>query len=1432
MAVMNIWLEMARSQFQSGDLDAALGSIDRTLQVESTAEAWALKEQILTEKATRGERAIDKPMGVADGGNRVVEGAVDLNSDWEFEIEALLGDRDWWTFLGFSSEERLSKIERLRVLAQDAPAQDREADIWQQIGRLLHAEGNSQDSREFYCQALISYEKAIEVKPDYHFTWNGRGNVLSALNRKEEAIASYEKAIEIKPDKHEAWYSRGYALNNLGQYEEAITSLDKAIELNPDYHDAWHMRGIILCDHLGIYEEAIISFDQAVKIRCNDYMAWSNRAVALRKWGRNEEAIKSDDKAIEFKPDCPTAWSGRGLALYSLGRNEEAIDSYDKAIALKPDDPSDWSNRGLALYSLGRNGEAIDSCDKAIELNPDDPSAWSNRGLMLSTLGRNEEAIESYKKAIEFNPDDEAYCAHGLSLCALGRNEEAIESYEKAIEFKPKNHNAWYARGNSLYVLGQKEEAITSLGKAVEINPDYYEAWYGRGAMLCELGQYEEAIGSFDKVIEVKLDNHDAWYNRGVALNELGRYEEAIGSFNKVIEITPDKHDTWVIRGNSLSEVGRYEEAIASYKKAICINPDLIEIDPDLGTSLNHQAVRLNNLGEFSQALAITSSIMKINPNNFHGWYVNGFALDGLYFYEEAIASYEKSIAINPDQHHAWYGRGSSLSALNRNEEAIASYEKSIECNPDFHDAWYCHGSLLDILDRREEAIASYEKAIEIKPDLHAAWYVRGMSLDVLGRKEEAIGSYEKAIEIKPNYYDAWYSRGVSLHKLGEYEEATVSYEKAIEIKPDHYYAWWGRGSSLSALDRKEEAIACYEKSIEIKPDDHQGWDNRGIAVASSRSSSPYPLPIILKQRPANLHHKYPELNQRGYDGQVASLTVGLTYYCPAETHPLGCGFLQRCLGNTHSDRAQLQRFPRPYYFKALKAYDASLAVLTIADHPEERLQTLQRLVRVHFALNTSTETLTALIRQGAELRDRILTQVRSQPQRDRLHRTLPNFNEFTVDLYLRQGETIRAIETAEADKNGLMQWLLPSIESPTYPEMQDWIGDRTVIYWHFSANALTTFILNAESDRPIVLHHTNPETALKQRNELETWIENWNKNYNTHLETSKKETNKTEKTRSEWQNTIETELEKLAKLLDIPTLTTHLNPSKPLILIPHRDLHRLPLPSFFPDFLTTTIPSIQLGRNLRWPQTQTTHLLNIPAPSHQDTSPLPHSSLESTVLAQLFQTHTLPIHTIDRCTLPQLQTALPNHHTHLHFNGHAYYNDQNPKQSALALSGTDRLTVADLESIDLQHYHLITLASCETALTGNHTITAEYVGLVSAFLSHRIPHILSTLWSVQSNASALLILQFYRQLLKGNPPAQALRHSQRWLRTLTNRKLHRLYRTVLHHITSTNAPTSAESRIEAFLDQECSDLGTMEPNQKPYQDPYFWAAFILAGRH
>jgi tetratricopeptide (TPR) repeat protein len=63
------------------------------------------------------------------------------------------------------------------------------------------------------------------------------GYTLDELGRHNEAIASYDKAIEFKPDSNEAWNNRGNALFKLGRLEESTSSLDKAVEFKPDSLD-------------------------------------------------------------------------------------------------------------------------------------------------------------------------------------------------------------------------------------------------------------------------------------------------------------------------------------------------------------------------------------------------------------------------------------------------------------------------------------------------------------------------------------------------------------------------------------------------------------------------------------------------------------------------------------------------------------------------------------------------------------------------------------------------------------------------------------------------------------------------------------------------------------------------------------------------------------------------------------------------------------------------------------------------------------------------------------------------------------------------------------------------------------------------------------------------------------------------------------------
>jgi len=62
---------------------------------------------------------------------------------------------------------------------------------------------------------------------------------LRALNRHVEALVSYAKAVTLRPDYAKAHFNRGNALLDMRCFHAAIASFDKAIAAKPDDAEAY-----------------------------------------------------------------------------------------------------------------------------------------------------------------------------------------------------------------------------------------------------------------------------------------------------------------------------------------------------------------------------------------------------------------------------------------------------------------------------------------------------------------------------------------------------------------------------------------------------------------------------------------------------------------------------------------------------------------------------------------------------------------------------------------------------------------------------------------------------------------------------------------------------------------------------------------------------------------------------------------------------------------------------------------------------------------------------------------------------------------------------------------------------------------------------------------------------------------------------------------
>jgi tetratricopeptide (TPR) repeat protein/ribonuclease BN (tRNA processing enzyme) len=267
--------------------------------------------------------------------------------------------------------------------------------------RILEAEyiqGKIDLLNKKYEDAAKHFDEVTKLDFLHFKAWRYEGFALDELGRHEEAIICYDKALEIRPDDESSWYNKGNALEDLGRYEEAIICYDRALEIKPDHELAWNNKGAAL-RHLGRYEEAIICYDRALEIKPDYMSSWYNKGNALVYLGRYEESIICYDRALEIKPDDELTWNNKGTALAHLGRHEEALVCYDRALEIKPDDELTWNNKGTALGKLGKHEEALVCYDRALEIKPDDEIPRTNKNLTLLRLGRIKEA-ETERKIV------------------------------------------------------------------------------------------------------------------------------------------------------------------------------------------------------------------------------------------------------------------------------------------------------------------------------------------------------------------------------------------------------------------------------------------------------------------------------------------------------------------------------------------------------------------------------------------------------------------------------------------------------------------------------------------------------------------------------------------------------------------------------------------------------------------------------------------------------------------------------------------------------------------------------------------------------------------------------------------------------------------------------------------------------------------------
>ncbi len=153
------------------------------------------------------------------------------------------------------------------------------------LGRALAQDGRT-------AEAVVHYQRALEINPDYVETNFNFGLLLVQLARPDEAIPRLEQVLKIRPKDVEAHLNLGVALAQRGRNVEAIGHYQEALAADPICAAAHNNLGNVLL-RLGRVDQAVLHYRAAVDIDPADPEYRHNLGVGLRELGKSEESRSS-----------------------------------------------------------------------------------------------------------------------------------------------------------------------------------------------------------------------------------------------------------------------------------------------------------------------------------------------------------------------------------------------------------------------------------------------------------------------------------------------------------------------------------------------------------------------------------------------------------------------------------------------------------------------------------------------------------------------------------------------------------------------------------------------------------------------------------------------------------------------------------------------------------------------------------------------------------------------------------------------------------------------------------------------------------------------------------------------------------------------------------------------------------------------------------
>jgi CHAT domain-containing protein/Flp pilus assembly protein TadD len=985
--------------------------------------------------------------------------------------------------------------------------------------------------------------------------------------------------------------------------------------------------------------------------------------------------------------------------------------------------------------------------------------------------------FETLKLALEGNQ-------LGASLTREGVT-EAIKKYKAAFAVYQSQGNklgmaaTLFACGTAYYFLGQMREAVNTLLEASQYSKesgfDFLRPLLDAtiGAAYAALGETSKALEWLDRALPTIQRMNEprllamTLTGLGIVNARLGQKRKAMEYLNQALELYRQSKDRWLEFQVVLAftvvtcAVGESKQALVAANRALDLSR---EIGSREGEGFSHFALGAvhDSIGDQQRAFEEYSQALHLfqEENSRIGQALAYGNLAAIY-----LARGEIDKALDCLTHSREYSKdssepellGSILGGLGALSEARADpvsalryYQKALSLVRDKRDLRLEASVLLSIAEIYH-VFSDYERATDLLKKAAAAF----RELEDPTRQSVALDN------LAVNYVG-----------LGHYEEALDSLRQALEIqrgiedRKGQATTLRNMGVVYQAMGRPTEALKWYKEALLLMQSIQNTLDQtivyQAMGAVTYQSTRDFVEASNLYLRALNLARTAgPRINE-------AFVLADLGYLNELQGNPTQAeGFYDQAMAASESLRtsARIEEFKTELANKSTDLYSRAVLLKFRLNKWSEAFELSERarartfldqINNVHLDVKKGADP--KLVDQEQSLR----AEIRSLDLK--LRKEMMNNPSSEAEGLLRE-----RLKTKQKDYANLLLHL--KVGNPDYAELRSYfprslneiqrlLGPQTTLVSYFvTAEKTLAFVVGSNSFQAV-------EIPVKEA-DLRAAID-WFRGF------------------ASLRDPQPQSLKQLDDWLIAP-IRQYLKTAE-VVIVPHGILHYVPFAAltdgrnyFGDDHAIYYLPSASILPSLRRRSRRAGQRLLSMAQSQAPGLPsLRYADEEARNVAKLYHTRSLPTGRATRAEFLKRAGA----YNVLHIAAHAELNATSPLFSRILLSAdrddSGAIEVREIYGMDLTRTNLVALSACETQL-GARSKGDDIVGLNRAFIYAGASSVIASLWTVDDEATSLLMKAFYGHLKQGMSKAAALQAAQ----TATRKK---------------------------------------------YPHPYYWAAFVLTG--